>query len=235
MLPKPGTPATPRGLVALRAEQAKAAGIGGIVCSPREAEMVRAIVGPALAMVTPGIRAAPAADAGDQKRISAPAEAVAAGATISSSAGRSPRRPIRGRRQRRSCGDGRHPVGRHPHRRHPRESGDPVHRRRRGVPGSRYSRDDPWGRREGMADLRVAIAGAGGRMGAANIRAVNATAGLVVHSAFERPGSPAIGPRRGRDRRHRQRSASSSATMRKPPWPAPTRSSISPRPLPRWR
>jgi 4-hydroxy-tetrahydrodipicolinate reductase len=44
-----------------------------------------------------------------------------------------------------------------------------------------------------MTDLRVAIAGAGGRMGAANIRAVNATAGLVVHSAFERPGAPVIG------------------------------------------
>jgi 4-hydroxy-tetrahydrodipicolinate reductase len=44
-----------------------------------------------------------------------------------------------------------------------------------------------------MTDLRVAIAGAGGRMGAANIRAVTSTPGLVLHSAFERPGSPAIG------------------------------------------
>jgi 4-hydroxy-tetrahydrodipicolinate reductase len=44
-----------------------------------------------------------------------------------------------------------------------------------------------------MTDLRVSIAGAGGRMGAANIRAVAASAGLVVHSAFDRPGSPAIG------------------------------------------
>jgi 4-hydroxy-tetrahydrodipicolinate reductase len=44
-----------------------------------------------------------------------------------------------------------------------------------------------------MSDLRVAIAGAGGRMGAANVRAVSATPGLVVHSAFDRPGSPAIG------------------------------------------
>ena len=34
------------GLVALRAEQAKAAGIGGLVSSPLEAEMVRNIVGP---------------------------------------------------------------------------------------------------------------------------------------------------------------------------------------------
>ena len=41
-----------------------------------------------------------------------------------------------------------------------------------------------------MTDLRVAIAGAGGRMGGANIRAVSATPGLVVHSAFDRPGAP---------------------------------------------
>jgi 4-hydroxy-tetrahydrodipicolinate reductase len=44
-----------------------------------------------------------------------------------------------------------------------------------------------------MIDLRVAIAGAGGRMGAANIRAVANTPGLILHSAFDRPGSPAIG------------------------------------------
>jgi 4-hydroxy-tetrahydrodipicolinate reductase len=44
-----------------------------------------------------------------------------------------------------------------------------------------------------MADLKVAIAGAGGRMGAAIIRAVTATDGLTVQSAFDRIGSPAIG------------------------------------------
>jgi 4-hydroxy-tetrahydrodipicolinate reductase len=44
-----------------------------------------------------------------------------------------------------------------------------------------------------MTDLRIAIAGAGGRMGAANIRAVAQTPGAIVHSAFERPDSPAIG------------------------------------------
>lgn len=49
-----------------------------------------------------------------------------------------------------------------------------------------------------MADLKVAIAGAGGRMGAANIRAVSALRGLsvhsaIVHSAIERDGSPVIG------------------------------------------
>ncbi len=44
-----------------------------------------------------------------------------------------------------------------------------------------------------MTDLRIAIAGAGGRMGAANIRAVATTPGLIVHAAFDRPGSAAIG------------------------------------------
>lgn len=44
-----------------------------------------------------------------------------------------------------------------------------------------------------MSDLRIAIAGAGGRMGAANIRAVAATPGLVVAAAFDRRGTPAAG------------------------------------------
>ena len=68
------------GLVALRAQQARDAGIGGLVASPHEAEMVRTIVGPRLAIVTPGIRPS-GTDAGDQKRVMRPAEAIAAGAT----------------------------------------------------------------------------------------------------------------------------------------------------------
>jgi orotidine-5'-phosphate decarboxylase len=67
-------------LVNLRARQARAAGIGGLVCSPQEAEMVRDIVGPEMAIVTPGIRPAGSA-AGDQKRVMGPAEAIAAGAS----------------------------------------------------------------------------------------------------------------------------------------------------------
>ena len=44
-----------------------------------------------------------------------------------------------------------------------------------------------------MTDLRIAIAGAGGKMGAANVRAVTDTPGLVVVSAFDRQGTPAAG------------------------------------------
>jgi len=68
------------GLVALRAQQAREAGIGGIVASSHEAEMVRTILGPKMAIVTPGIRPAGAA-MGDQKRVMTPAEALAVGAT----------------------------------------------------------------------------------------------------------------------------------------------------------
>ena len=68
------------GLVALRAQQGRDAGIGGLVASPHEAEMVRTIVGPKLAIVTPGIRPA-GAELGDQKRVMSPRQALDAGAT----------------------------------------------------------------------------------------------------------------------------------------------------------
>jgi orotidine-5'-phosphate decarboxylase len=68
------------GLVALRAQQALDAGIGGVVVSPLEAAMVYATVGSRLAIVTPGIRPAGSAR-GDQKRVMGPAEAIAEGAT----------------------------------------------------------------------------------------------------------------------------------------------------------
>lgn len=68
------------GLVALRAQQARDAGIGGVVVSAHEAEMARTILGPKMAIVTPGIRPAGSA-LGDQKRVMSPAEALAAGAT----------------------------------------------------------------------------------------------------------------------------------------------------------
>lgn len=68
------------GLVALRAQQARDAGIGGVVASAHEAEMVRTIIGSHMAIVTPGIRPAGAA-LGDQKRAMTPAQALAAGAS----------------------------------------------------------------------------------------------------------------------------------------------------------
>jgi orotidine-5'-phosphate decarboxylase len=66
-------------LVARRAEQARALGVDGLVCSPEEAANVRAVAGAGMALVTPGIRPT-GAEAGDQKRIMTPAAAIAAGA-----------------------------------------------------------------------------------------------------------------------------------------------------------
>ncbi len=67
-------------LVARRAGQALETGMGGIVCAAGEAAAVRRIVGPSLAVVTPGIRPA-GAEHGDQKRVMTPAEAMRAGAS----------------------------------------------------------------------------------------------------------------------------------------------------------
>lgn len=66
-------------LVARRAMQAKEAGIHGLILSPEEVASVRALVGPQMNLVTPGIRPAGAA-VGDQKRIMTPALAIAGGA-----------------------------------------------------------------------------------------------------------------------------------------------------------
>ena len=70
----------PHTLVLRRAEQARAAGMGGIVCSAEESSAVRKIVGPDMAVVTPGIRPA-GAEAGDQKRVVTPADAIRAGSS----------------------------------------------------------------------------------------------------------------------------------------------------------
>ncbi len=67
--------------VAMRAAQAKAAGVDGIVCSPREVGALRALVGPDVLLVTPGVRPAGSA-AGDQKRVATPAEAIRSGADM---------------------------------------------------------------------------------------------------------------------------------------------------------
>ncbi len=70
----------PPALVAMRATQARDAGMGGVVCSAAEAAAVRQIGGPDMAIVTPGIRPA-GADHGDQKRVVTPGAALHAGAS----------------------------------------------------------------------------------------------------------------------------------------------------------
>ena len=62
------------------ASLAVGAGADGIVCSPEEAHEMRELLGPDAWIVCPGIRPA-GADIGDQKRVSTPAAAIAAGAT----------------------------------------------------------------------------------------------------------------------------------------------------------
>ncbi len=70
----------PHTLVLRRSEQALHAGMGGIVCSAEEAEAVRRIAGPDMAVVTPGIRPA-GSDHGDQKRVVTPAQAIRNGSS----------------------------------------------------------------------------------------------------------------------------------------------------------
>jgi orotidine-5'-phosphate decarboxylase len=60
---------------------AKAAGLDGTVCSAHEIASVRKACGPDFLTVVPGIRPA-GSNVGDQRRVMAPAEAVAAGADI---------------------------------------------------------------------------------------------------------------------------------------------------------
>lgn len=67
-------------LVGLRAHQASLAKIGGLVCSPHEAAMVRTLIGDEMAVVTPGIRPKGVAR-NDQKRAMSPSEALEQGAT----------------------------------------------------------------------------------------------------------------------------------------------------------
>ena len=79
-LAEAGYQGEPQALVMQRARQAREAGMGGIVCSAAEAKAVRAIVGPSMAVVTPGIRPA-GAEHGDQKRVVTPADAIRDGAS----------------------------------------------------------------------------------------------------------------------------------------------------------
>jgi orotidine-5'-phosphate decarboxylase len=61
--------------------QSVAAGARAIVCSPQEVAAVRAEVGPETILITPGVRPA-GSDAGDQKRIATPEQALSDGANL---------------------------------------------------------------------------------------------------------------------------------------------------------
>lgn len=67
-------------LVMRRVEQAVDAGMDGVVSSPLEAAAIRAVVPKDFLIVTPGVRL-PGGDAGDQKRIATPGDALKNGAS----------------------------------------------------------------------------------------------------------------------------------------------------------
>lgn len=78
-LAEAGYRVTVEDLVAERAQQAHDIGLDGLICAPEEAGPLRLLVGPEMALVTPGVRPAGTA-ANDQKRITTPARAIKAGA-----------------------------------------------------------------------------------------------------------------------------------------------------------
>ncbi|WP_448954178.1 orotidine-5'-phosphate decarboxylase [Labrys neptuniae] len=66
-------------LVAQRVTQAMALGVPGLILSPEEAASTRNRVGDSMLLITPGVRPA-GSDAGDQKRVMTPGDAIRAGA-----------------------------------------------------------------------------------------------------------------------------------------------------------
>jgi orotidine-5'-phosphate decarboxylase len=75
-----GVAGAPAEQVLRLARLTQACKLDGVVCSAQEAAMLRADLGADFRLVTPGIRPA-GADAGDQRRVMTPAEALRAGAT----------------------------------------------------------------------------------------------------------------------------------------------------------
>ena len=61
------------------AKLAVSTGARAIVCSPFEVAAIRAAVGAGIVLITPGVRPL-GSEAGDQKRIMTPSEAISAGA-----------------------------------------------------------------------------------------------------------------------------------------------------------
>ncbi len=75
-----GFQGTPAENVSRLAALAHDCGLDGVVCSPREAAMLRQGLGEAFLLVTPGVRPATAAR-DDQRRVMMPSDALAAGAS----------------------------------------------------------------------------------------------------------------------------------------------------------
>ena len=75
-----GVTATPAEQVERLAALARDSGMDGVVCSAQEAARLRTLCGDDFLKVTPGIRPA-TAEAGDQRRVMTPSEAMAAGST----------------------------------------------------------------------------------------------------------------------------------------------------------
>lgn len=73
-----GLSGTPADNVQRLAKLAEGAGLDGVVCSPKEVEMLRASIASDFNLVTPGIRPA-WAEKGDQTRITTPSDAVRLG------------------------------------------------------------------------------------------------------------------------------------------------------------
>ncbi|CAH0533091.1 Orotidine 5'-phosphate decarboxylase [Vibrio stylophorae] len=73
-----GITRTPQEQVMHLARLTQQSGLDGVVCSAQEANMLKTELGQAFQLVTPGIRPA-GSDAGDQRRIMTPVDAVAAG------------------------------------------------------------------------------------------------------------------------------------------------------------
>jgi len=78
-LAETGVPGGARAQALHLAALAQSCGLDGVVCSAVEAPALRAALGPAFLLVTPGIRPAGSAT-DDQSRITTPAQAIAAGA-----------------------------------------------------------------------------------------------------------------------------------------------------------
>ena len=70
-----GVDKTPEEQVIYLAKLAKESGLDGVVCSAQEAKKLKAALGEDFKLVTPGIRPA-GSDAGDQKRIMTPKQAI---------------------------------------------------------------------------------------------------------------------------------------------------------------